>query len=192
MPKILLTGGMGFIGSHLQKKIDCQVYDLVNGDDIRDKFKLDSLFSKEKFDLVINLAARAGVSAGEEYYEEFFSTNCVGLKTLIDICRKHKAKLVHYSSSAAINSRSIYGITKLAGEKMIEASGIDYVIIRPFTVIGEGGRKEMVLGKWLNQYQRGEKITFNGDGTSFRGYTYVKDLVDGTIRSFVFNKKSLI
>jgi UDP-glucuronate 4-epimerase len=189
--KILLTGGEGFIGSHLRKEIDCQVYDLVNGDDIRDKFKLDNLFTKEKFDLVINLAARAGVSSGEEFYEEFFSTNCIGLKTLIEVCKKHKAKLVHYSSSAAINARSIYGITKLAGEKMIENSGLDYVIIRPFTVVGENGRKEMVLGKWLGQYQRGEKITFNGDGTSFRGYTYVGDLVDGTIKSLGLSKEKI-
>jgi UDP-glucuronate 4-epimerase len=190
MPKILLCGGKGFIGTHFQKHLkDYTIYDLVDGNDIRDKFKLDNLFSKEKFDLVINLAARAGVSAGEDYYEEFFSTNCVGLKTLIDICQKHKAKLVHYSSSAAINARSIYGITKLAGEKMIEASDLDYIIIRPFTVVGEGGRKEMVLGKWLGQYQRGEKITFRGDGTSFRGYTYVEDLIEGTIKSLVFNRK---
>jgi len=189
--KILLTGGEGFIGKHFQKRMECQVYDLVNGDDIRDKFKLDNLFNKEKFDLVINLAARAGVSAGEEYYDEFISTNCVGLKTLIDICNKHKAKLIHYSSSATINSRSIYGITKLAGEKMIENSDLDYVIIRPFTVIGEGGRKEMVLGKWLGQYQRGEKITFRGDGTSFRGYTYVEDLIDGTILSFKLSRKKI-
>jgi nucleoside-diphosphate-sugar epimerase len=187
--KILLTGGEGFIGKHLRNKIDCQVYDLVNGDDIRDKFKLDNLFSKEKFDIVINLAARAGVSAGEEYYEEFFSTNCIGLKTLIEVCKKHKAKLIHYSSSSAINARSIYGITKLAGEKMIENSGLDYVIIRPFTVIGKNGRKEMVLGKWLGQYQRGEKITFNGDGSAFRGYTYVEDLVDGTIMSLGLSKE---
>lgn len=189
MPKIIVTGGEGFVGKHLVKKIDCHVYDLVNGDDIRDRFKLDNLFSKERFDTIINLAARAGVSAGEEFYEEFFSTNCIGLKTLIDICKKYKAKLIHYSSSSAINARSIYGITKLAGEKMLEASDIDYVIIRPFTVIGENGRKEMVLGKWLGQYQRGEKITFNGDGTAFRGYTYVEDLVDGTILSLKLSRE---
>jgi UDP-glucuronate 4-epimerase len=187
--KILLCGGSGFIGSRLQKKIDCHIYDLVNGDDIRDKYKLDNLFSKERFDVVINLAARAGVALGEEFYEEFFSTNCIGLKTLIEVCDKYKAKLVHYSSSSAINARSIYGITKLAGEKMIEASGIDYVIIRPFTVIGENGRKEMVLGKWLGQYQRGEKITFNGDGSSFRGYTYIGDLIDGTIMSLELSRE---
>lgn len=186
--KILLTGGEGFVGKHFQKKIDCYVYDLVNGDDIRDKYKLDNLFSKEKFNIVINLAARAGVPMGEEYYEEFFSTNCIGLKTLIEVCKKHKAKLIHFSSSSAINSLSVYGVTKLAGERLVENSGIDYVIIRPFTIIGEEGRKEMVIGKWLGQYQRGEKITFNGDGSSFRGYTYVEDLIEGVMASMNLSK----
>ncbi len=192
MPKILLTGGRGFIGKYLQeelKEYDVYVYDLVDGNDIRDKYKLDDLFNKEKFDIVINLAARAGVSIGEEYYEEFFSTNCIGLKNLIDLCKKHKAKLVHYSSSSAIKAKSIYGITKLVGEKMIQNSDIDYVIIRPFTVIGENGRKEMVLLKWLGQYQRGEKITFNGDGTAFRGYTHVKDLVRGTAMALKLSRE---
>lgn len=182
--KILLTGGEGFVGKHFQEEVDCYVYDLVNGDDIRDKFKLENLFARERFDVVVNLAARAGVSMGEEYYEEFFSTNCIGLKTIIDVCKKYNSKLIHYSSSSAIKALSVYGITKLAGEKMVENSGLDWVLIRPFTVVGENGRNEMVMGKWLNQYLKGEKITFYGDGTSFRGYTYVKDLVRGTIKSF--------
>lgn len=188
---ILLTGGEGFIGKHFQKRIKCHVYDLVNGDDIRDKYKLDNLFGKEKFDTVINLAAKAGVPMGEEYYQEFFDTNCIGLKTLIEVCKKHKAKLIHFSSSSAIEAKSVYGITKLAGEKLLEASGIDYLIIRPFTVIGENGRKEMVIYKWKGQYERGEKISFYGDGTTFRGYTYVGDLIDGVLASFNVSKETL-
>lgn len=183
--KILLTGGAGFIGNHLQKALDydVHVYDLIHGNDIRDRYKLDNLMNKEKFTHVINLAAKAGVPMGEEYYTEFFETNCIGLKTLIELCKKHKAKLIHFSSSSALKARSVYGITKLAGEKLIEASGVDYVIIRPFTVVGENGRKEMVIYRWLGQYQRGEKISFYGDGSTFRGYTYVGDLVEGVLKS---------
>jgi UDP-glucuronate 4-epimerase len=186
--KILLTGAEGFIGKHLRESFDCTIYDLVNGDDIRDKFKLDNLFNKEHFDLVINLAARAGVPMGEEHYEEFFSVNCIGLKNLIEVCKKYNSKLVHFSSSSAIQAKSVYGITKLAGERLVASSGLDYIIIRPFTVIGENGRKEMVIYKWKEQYKRGEKITFYGDGTTFRGYTYVGDLVDGVIKSLEFSE----
>lgn len=189
--KILITGGEGFIGKHLKERLKCPIYDLVNGDDIQDRYKLDNLINKEKFTHVINLAAKAGVPMGEEYYEEFFETNCIGLKTLIEVCRKHNAKLVHFSSSSAIQSKSVYGITKLAGEKLIEASGIDYVIIRPFTVVGENGRKEMVIYKWKGQYERGEKISFYGDGTTFRGYTYVGDLIDGVIASLDVSRETL-
>lgn len=189
--KILLTGGQGFIGRHFQQYIDCQVYDLVFGEDIRDKYKLDNLFNKERFDVVINLAARAGVPMGEEHYEEFFSTNCIGLKTLIEVCRKYNTKLVHFSSSSALAAKSVYGITKLAGERLVETSGLDYLIIRPFTVIGEHGRKEMVIYKWKGQYERGEPISFYGDGTTFRGYTYVGDLIDGVIKSLGISGETL-
>lgn len=196
--KILITGGKGFIGQHFQKAlsstaIEFQVYDLVDGNDICDKYKLDNLINKEKFDIVLNLAAKAGVPMGEEYYEEFIRTNCIGLKTLIEVCKKHKAKLVHFSSSSSLKAQSVYGITKLAGEKLIEASGVDYVIIRPFTVIGENGRKEMVIYKWLGQYERGEKISFYGDGTTFRGYTHVVDLIWGVMSAIKHkcNKETL-
>ena len=196
MKKILLTGGEGFIGNRLAQGLVAQgfevfTYDIVNGEDICDKYKLDNLINKEKFNIVINLAAKAGVPMGEEYYEEFFKTNCIGLKTLIEVCKKHKTKLVHFSSSSCLKAQSVYGITKLAGEKLLEASGIEYLIIRPFTVIGEDGRKEMVLYKWLGQYQRGEKITFYGDGNTFRGYTYIRDLVAGVVKSLDVKNKTL-
>ncbi len=187
--KIILTGGAGFIGKHLQKAIDCQVYDLVNGDDIRDKYKLDNLFNKEKFDICINLAAKAGVPMGEEYYQEFFETNCIGLKTLIEVCKKNRTKLVHFSSSSALKAQSVYGITKLSGEKLIESSGVEYVIIRPFTVIGENGRKDMVIYRWKGQHERGENITFYGNGYTYRGYTYVGDLVEGVKKAITLSNE---
>lgn len=192
--KILLTGGEGFIGKHLQKRIDCHVYDLVNGDDIRDKFKLDRLFESEGFDCVINLAARAGVRRGEDFPEEYFSTNVLGLINLIDLSQKYGVrKFIHFSSSSVYGKtsssatlehepkvpKSVYGITKLAGELLLENSKLPYVIVRPFTVIGENGRKEMVIYKWINQIKRGQPVTFYGKGFTSRGYTYVGDIVDG-------------
>jgi UDP-glucuronate 4-epimerase len=196
MYKILLTGGAGFIGTRLKEKLieegfEVLVYDLIDGNDICDKYKLDNFVNKEKPRMIINLAAKAGVPMGEEYYEEFFRTNCIGLKTVIDVCKKHNVKLVHFSSSSCLKAQSVYGITKLAGEKLIEASGIEYLIIRPFTVIGENGRKEMVLYKWLGQYLRGEKISFYGLGDTFRGYTYIGDLVEGVDMSLDISYKTL-
>tara|TARA_R110000868_G_scaffold160448_10_gene390096 strand:+ start:915 stop:1763 length:849 start_codon:yes stop_codon:yes gene_type:complete len=200
--KILLTGGMGFVGKHLAGRLLDEGYtfvnyDLVNGDDIRDKFKLDRLFESENFDAVINLAARAGVRRGEDFPDEYFSTNVLGLMNLIALSEKYGVKkFIHFSSSSAFGTqevgtataegnlrqpRSIYGITKLAGELLLERSRLPYTIIRPFTIIGENGRKEMVIYKWLNQIKSGRPASFYGNGESYRGYTYIGDMIDGII-----------
>lgn len=204
--KILITGSEGFVGSHLQdflsKKLrkagldfDITPYDLVLGDDIRDRFKLDKLFESENFDFVISLAARAGVRRGEDFPEEYFTTNVLGLKNLVELSEKyHVKKFIHFSSSSVFGSQedfqrtreddpknpvSNYGITKLWGEKIIKESGLNYTIIRPFTIIGKSGRKEMVIYKWINQIKAGQKVSFYGDGSSYRGYTNIEDILEG-------------
>jgi nucleoside-diphosphate-sugar epimerase len=155
MNKVLLTGGEGFIGKHIQKMIpNCYSYDLVNGDDIRDMYKLDVLCSNERFDTCINLSDRAGVKWGEEYPEEFYSTNVLGLTNVVKVCRKYDIRLIHFSSSSVFKKQdrplkeddikepvSIYGMTKLMGELIIRQWSLNWTIIRPFTVLGGRGRK---------------------------------------------------
>lgn len=195
--KILVTGSQGFVGGHIFKRLkDHHLFgfDLVNGLDIRDKFTLDRIFESEGFDAVISLAARAGVRRGEDFPEEYFNTNVLGVNNLIQVAEKYGVKkFIHFSSSSAYGKqerdvatkegdqkkpRSIYGITKLAGELLLEKSSLPYIIIRPFTIVGEEGRKEMVVYKWLNQIKAGKTATFYGTGDSFRGYTYIGDLID--------------
>lgn len=209
--KILIVGSAGFVGTHLKKvlankeEFSFYEYDLVNGDDTRDRFKLDRLFESEGFDAIINFAARAGVRRGEGFPEEYFSTNVIGLANLIEMAEKWGVKkLIHYSSSSVFGNdekvatdenytkkpKSIYGITKLAGELLLQKSKLDYTIIRPFTIVGENGRKEMVVYKWLNQIRAGRKATFYGDGTTYRGYTYIQDMLDGTIECLTNPKAS--
>lgn len=201
MPETLITGGAGFIGRHLRKKVDGIVYDLETGNDIRDSDNLERLFNKFKFKTVINLAALTGVLGGEEDPYGYISTNIMGTKNLADICDKYNAKLIHFSSSSVYGGsdkklkeedkkepRSIYGITKLAGEGIVKMMK-NWVIIRPFTVIGEDGRKEMVIYKWLNQYRNGDKISFYGKGDTYRGYTYVGDLIEGVLKASKLNRK---
>ena len=74
---------------------------------------------------------------------------------------------------------SLYGITKLAGEQIVNNSECQTVIIRPFTVYGEEGRKDQVFFKWLEQIKSSRPITVYAD-RSFRGYVYVEDLVNAT------------
>lgn len=202
MAKILITGGQGFVGKHIMPRLstlghEVFYYDLLSGCDIRDRFSLDRIFEEHQFDYVINLSARAGVRRGEDFPEEYFSTNVIGLDNIIKACEKYGVKkLIHFSSSSVFGTqlegvgtdedapkkpRSVYGITKLAGELLLEKSSVNYVIIRPFTIIGENGRKEMVIYKWINQIKAGKNASFYGEGKSSRGYTYVQDLIDGVI-----------
>jgi len=204
--KILITGNKGFIGSKIckilkknyQDNIDFFGYDLVEGNDILDKFKLDKLFEAEQFDMVLHLAALAGVRRSEDYPQKYSDTNIIGTRNLIEMCKNYKVdKFIFFSSSSVLGGsknkkdglkeddlyqpQSFYANSKAMGEFLVKASGLDYFIIRPFTVYGENGRKDMVIYKWINQIKAKKPISFFGDGKTSRGYTYVEDLAQATI-----------
>jgi len=198
---ILVTGHRGFIGSHLcqtlkEKNLDFVGYDLVEGDDIRDLEKFASVFRKNQIQQVIHLAALAGVRAGEADPDSYITTNITGTNNLLRLAKENRIKHVIFFSSSSIygdqnppNSeieaykpRSIYGFTKVAGEMLMKMSTVPSTIVRPFTVYGENGRAEQVVYKWLAQIKRGEPISFYGDGTTKRGYTYVGDLIEGVLK----------
>lgn len=204
---MLICGDLGFIGSHLKKAIDFPFvgYDLKEGKDITKINELKRYIKKHKPKTIINLAALAGVKQGERYPNAYINTNIKGVLNLCKVCKKEKIKLIHYSSSSVYgdseqgqylteetktNPRSIYGMTKVAGETIIKNFGIDYIIIRPFTVVGCNGRKNMVVYKWLEEYKSGQPITFYGDGNTYRGYTWVDDLVRGTLYTMKLKNKT--
>lgn len=191
---ILITGHFGFIGKWLVDELteyNLQGYDLIFGSDIRDKFRLYKLFSQNKFNYVIHLAARAGVRDSKLFPDEYISTNINGTQNIVELCEEFNVKLIFFSSSSVLgggdklkesaiyNPRSLYAVTKMAGEYLFKNADIEGTIIRPFTVYGEDGRKDMVVYKWINQIKNNEPITFYGDGDSSRGYTYVRDLTNG-------------
>lgn len=198
---ILVTGNEGFIGQHLTRVLDeyglpWVGYDLKSGHDIRDGHDLDCVFELNQIRYVIHLAARAGLRRSRRYPEEYIRTNILGTQNIVNMCDKYKIeKLVFYSSSSVFGTggilpfletndkdpMSLYGITKLAGEKIVNNSECQTTIIRPFTVYGENGRKDEVVYRWLEQYKSGLPITIYGDGTSCRGYVYVNDLVEATV-----------
>lgn len=193
---VLITGDKGFVGSHLTKILTDHVgYDLVDGFDIRDKYQLETVFENHHIDTVIHLAALAGVRKSNLFPEEYISTNMIGTLNIIDACKRHNVKhLISFSSSSVYGNQqppnketnecnpiAPYGITKLAGELLVKNSGIPYTIIRPFSLYGENGRKDQIFYKWLSQIKQGKPITFFGDGTAKRGFTYVGDLIDGLL-----------
>ena len=205
MKKVLLTGHRGFIGTYLDMNLTDEYkvvgYDLRCGQDIRDRRKLDQTFEMEQPDIVIHCAALAGVRRGNTYPEDYISTNIVGTNNLIELSEKYDVShFVNFSSSSVFgvsgysheplneNShkapRSIYGVTKLAGEHIVNNSKIPTTIIRPFTVYGEHGRADQVIVKWINAIKADKSFTMykNKEGTPSRGFTYVGDLVDGIKR----------
>lgn len=200
-PKILVTGGAGFIGNHLtallkKKKVDFVSYDLKDSNDILDKVKLDRIFSENQFASVIHLAALTGTIPSELFPEEYFRTNTIGTQNVLDTMKRHKvASIVHFSTSGVLGGnkdkqglgentrydpKTAYGVSKVAGEMMVKKSGLRYAIVRPFTVYGENGRRDMVIYKWITAIQQGKPFTFYGDGSTTRGYTHVTDLVEAT------------
>lgn len=195
---ILITGNKGFIGTQLQavfsRSHNVTGCDLKEGRDIRDRLKLDMLFETSHFDCVIHLAALTGVRRGELYPEEYISTNVIGTKNLLDFSEKYGVKhFIHFSSSsvyreqgreplsedAPLEPDSIYGMTKLMAEKVIQRSKVKAAIVRPFTVYADKGRPDQVPEKWIQQALLNKPISFYGDGTTGRGYTYLPDLVKG-------------
>jgi UDP-glucuronate 4-epimerase len=196
---LLITGNEGFIGCHLSEELKKRSikfvgYDLRSNFDIRDKYQLDEFFEKNQVTEVIHLAALAGVRRSKLYPEDYAATNILGTQNIVDCCERNGVKrIIFYSSSSVFGNQeklpvteeseknpiSFYGISKLAGEKIVNNFSGQTVIIRPFTVYGEEGRKDEVVFKWLEQIRNGLPITVY-DVDSFRGYVYVKDLVRAT------------
>lgn len=183
--KILITGHKGFIGSHIVELFDRKGYDwvgfdLVDGDDIRNKLALENCMEKNQVGAVIHLAALPGVRRGEDYPQEYFDTNVIGTENLLRISEKFGVERFIAISSSSVNGgnpTSIYGTSKLAMEHLVRRANLPYkFIVRPFTVYGERGRKDQVIFKWLEQYKQGKPLTFYGDGTAFRTYVYAGDL----------------
>lgn len=199
---ILVTGHKGFIGKRLIETLMCggaevMGYDILDGADTRDYFKVNKVFRENNIETVIHLAARAGVRTSENFPDEYITTNMIGTNNLIKSAEEYGVKNFIFFSSSSVQGRepspnketdplspdSLYAITKAGGEMMVENSSIpSRTVIRPFTVYGEKGRKDQVIFKWINQIKKGKPISFFGDGQTKRGYTYVGDLVDGVIR----------
>lgn len=193
--KTLITGHRGFIGSHLMDELhDTDGYDLLEGEDITDRLRLYNTFERGGYDTVLHLAALPSVRRGQLFPNEMILTNVTGTQNVIEMCQKFDIKrFVFFSSSSVLGGNtdpykglaedapykpiSMYGITKVAGELLTRNSGLEYVIIRPFSVYGKDGRRDMVVYRWIESIKKKKPVPFYGDGTAQRGYTNVDELV---------------
>ncbi|NOY76787.1 MAG: NAD-dependent epimerase/dehydratase family protein [Calditrichaeota bacterium] len=229
--QILVTGSAGFIGSHLTEKLLSRG-DFVAGIDnfndyydprikrdnlksalkhpnfslfemdIRDKKGLESIAKDFSFDVIVHLAARAGVRPSLKDPLLYQDVNIRGTMNLLEVARDQDIpKFVFASSSSVYGSNkkvpfsetdnvdhpvSPYAATKKAGELIgytyHHLYGFSFTGIRFFTVYGPRQRPDMAIHKFTALIDQGMEIPVFGDGLSRRDYTYVDDIVDGIIR----------
>lgn len=169
---------------------------------IADKALVDSLFAKHKFDIVVNLAAQAGVRYSIENPDVYIESNIIGFYNILEACRHNPVEHLVYASSSSVyggnkkvpfstddrvdNPVSLYAATKKSNELMAHCYSKLYNIpstgLRFFTVYGPAGRLDMAYFGFTNKLLRGEKIEIYNYGNCRRDFTYIDDIVEGVYR----------
>ena len=170
--------------------------------DIADKSVIDSLFSQYPFDVVVNLAAQAGVRYSITNPDAYIQSNLIGFYNILEACRNHPVEHLVYASSSSVyggnkkvpfstddrvdNPVSLYAATKKSNELMAHCYSKLYDIpttgLRFFTVYGPAGRPDMAYFGFTNKLLKGETIQIYNYGNCRRDFTYVDDIVEGIVR----------
>lgn len=170
--------------------------------DLADKQLLESLFTEHHFDIVVNLAAQAGVRYSIDHPDAYMQANIIGFYNILEACRNWPVEHLVYASSSSVygsnkkipystedkvdNPVSLYAATKKSNELMAHAYSKLYNIpstgLRFFTVYGPAGRPDMAYFGFTNKLRKGEKILIFNYGNCLRDFTYVDDIVEGIVR----------
>jgi UDP-glucuronate 4-epimerase len=229
--KILITGSAGFIGSALSIKLLNDNYTVVGIDNhndyydvslkearlkrhldhpnynhirinVQDRESIEKIFKDEKFDVVVNLAAQAGVRYSIKNPSTYIDSNLVGFANILEGCRHNNVKHLIYASSSSVyglNTKqpfsvhdgtnhpvSLYAATKKANELMAHAYSHLYKLpttgLRFFTVYGPYGRPDMALQKFAKAITNDEMIDIYNHGNHLRDFTYIDDIIEGTFK----------
>ena len=257
----LVTGGSGFIGSHLVEQLLKNGHSVINIDnfddfydyrikinntlesvgkktenifsdkesdiqklvsevnsdnyslyyqDIRDKEGLKNIFENHKVDLIVHLAALAGVRPSIERPLDYEEVNIRGTMNLWELCKEFNIKKFVCASSSSVYGNnekspfsetdnvdrpiSPYAATKKCGEILGHVYhhlyGIDMAQLRFFTVYGPRQRPDLAIHKFTKLISENQEIPFYGDGTTARDYTYIDDIIDGVLKSIEFVEKN--
>ena len=184
----------------------------LNGDfifikgNIADKTLIESLFKEYEFDIVVNLAAQAGVRYSITNPDAYIESNIIGFYNILEACRHYPVEHLVYASSSSVygsnkkvpystddkvdNPVSLYAATKKSNELLAHAYSKLYNIpstgLRFFTVYGPAGRPDMAYFSFTNKLIKGETIQIFNYGNCKRDFTYIDDIVKGI--SLVMNK----
>jgi UDP-glucuronate 4-epimerase len=228
--KILVTGAAGFIGAALSGKLLERGDDVIGIDnlndyydvslklarlnklsglkgfefikaDISDAAVLNEIFEIHAFDVVVNLAAQAGVRYSIENPQVYIQSNLVGFANILEMCRQKKVSNLVFASSSSVYGAnkeypfnedhqvnhpvSLYAATKKSNELMAHSYanlyGMSVTGLRFFTVYGPWGRPDMAPFLFTSAILEGRSIDIFNNGEMFRDFTYIDDIVQGTI-----------
>lgn len=231
--KIFVTGTAGFIGFHLARRLLADGHQVVGFDGLtpyydvslkrerhailtrsnafsaveamlEDKAALEEAVAGFAPDIIVHLAAQAGVRYSLEHPETYVSSNLVGTFNVLEAARAHPPRHLLMASTSSVyggNEKikmpfeeadrtdfpiSLYAATKKAGEAMSHTYAhlhkLPTTCFRFFTVYGPWGRPDMALFKFVSAIERGEPIDVYGEGRMQRDFTYIDDLVEGIVR----------
>ena len=229
--KILVTGSAGFIGFNVAKKLllkDITVVGIDNHNDyydqnlkenrlnilnshknyqhhradISDQIGLEEIFKNNNFDIVINLAAQAGVRYSIENPSSYFKSNLSGFFNILECCKNFKIKHLVYASSSSVygantslpfnekqhtsHPLSLYAATKRCNEILAHSYSSIFNLntsgLRFFTVYGPWGRPDMALFKFTASIVNDEPIEIYNNGNHVRDFTYIDDVVEMILR----------
>ena len=233
---ILITGGAGFIGSTLADRLikeankvvvidnfndyydpqikENNVKDNINNEnyklyrgDIEDIDFVEKVFDENSIDMVVHIAARAGVRPSLENPLAYTKTNIEGTVNILEAMRKHNVKKIVFASSSSVYGNckaekfsedlkvtepiSPYAATKSACEQFLYTYSKLYdmqaLCLRFFTVFGPRQRPDLAIRKFIELIEQDKPIPVYGDGTTMRDYTYIDDIVEGVMSALNYN-----
>ena len=231
MTPILVTGAAGFIGFHLVRRFLARGRPVIGFDNVNDYYDvslkearlrqlerlqgfqfiradladtatLDSLFREHRFEIVVNLAAQAGVRYSLMNPQAYVRSNVEGFVNILEVCRHFEVQHLVYASTSSVYGAvtkmpfsvhqnvdhpvSLYGATKKANELLAHSYshlfGLPTTGVRFFTVYGPWGRPDMALFLFTRAILAGDPIKVFNQGQMERDFTYVDDIVEGLVR----------
>src|SRR6266705_1148712 len=232
--RTLVTGGAGFIGSHLVEKLLAVGHEVailddfndfydpqvkrdniaavskdtrIHHGDLRDNAAVRDVFRRDKFETIVHLAARAGVRPSIQYPQLYYDTNVSGTLHLLDAARATGVERFIFASSSSVygisktvpfsedqhltQTLSPYAATKIAGEFLCSTFShlynIRVVALRYFTVYGPRQRPDLAIHQFTRKIYAGKPIDQFGDGSTRRDYTYIDDIIQGTIAALEYD-----
>ena len=230
MKRILVTGAAGFIGSHVVETLLARgdrvaaldefndyyepalkranvaealknpQYTLYEAD-IRNESKVREIFEREQPEVVVHLAARAGVRPSLKDPNLYHTVNVIGSQHILDACREYKPSHLVFASSSSVYGASVdvpfsednpvaapispYAATKRMNELMAHVYshvyGLHVTMLRFFTVYGPRQRPDMAIRRFTQLIDEGKPIPMFGDGSTRRDYTFITDIIAGVI-----------